>query len=43
MLNEEILRIKKDRFNKITNKPKNIKWPGVVRKLAREIRNLEKK
>jgi hypothetical protein len=42
MTREQILAIKKDRFSKLNNSPKNIKAPGVVRKLAREIRNLSK-
>lgn len=37
------LAMKKDRLNSLKNSPKNIKCPGVVRKLNREIRNLEVK
>lgn len=37
----EKLAIKKDRLNSLKNSPKNIKCPGVVKKLTREIRNLE--
>ena len=33
----------KDRYNKLAGSPKNIKCPGVVRKLARQIRNMENK
>ena len=36
------LAIKRDRLNRLANNPKNIKAPGVVRKLQREVRNLEK-
>lgn len=40
MTKETILAQKKDRLSKITNKGKNTQ--GVVRRLQREIRNLEK-
>ena len=40
---EEKLAIKRDRFNSLRNSPKNEKCPGVVKRLAREIRNLEKR
>ena len=40
---ETQLAIKKDRLNSLKNSPKNVKCPGVVRKLTREIRNLEKR
>lgn len=40
---KELLTIKKDRLNSLRNSSKNIKCPGVVRKLSREIRNLEKR
>lgn len=36
------LAILKDRYSKLSNTPKNIKCPGVVRKLRRQIRNIEK-
>ncbi len=36
------LAIKKDRLNALKNSTKNIKCPGVVKRLTREIRNLEK-
>lgn len=38
----EKLLIKKDRLNSLKNSPKNVKCPGVVKRLTREIRNLEK-
>lgn len=36
------LALKKDRLNKLEGTPKNVKCPGVVRRLRREIRNMEK-
>ena len=42
MTKQEKLVITKDRYNKLRNSEKNIKCPGVVRKLARQIRNMEK-
>ena len=42
MTKEVKLAIVKDRYNKLKNSDKNIKCPGVTRKLARQIRNLEK-
>lgn len=42
MSRDAILAILKDRYNKLNGSPKNIKSPGVTRKLARQIRNLEK-
>lgn len=39
---EQRLAIMKDKLNKLANSPKNIKCPGVVRKLTRQVRNLEK-
>ena len=39
---KEKLALMKDRYNKLYGSPKNIKCPGVVRKLARQIRNMEK-
>lgn len=36
------LALMKDRYNKLNGSPKNIKSSGVVNKLARRIRNLEK-
>lgn len=41
MTNEQILALKKDRFAKLSESPKNIKCPGVVKKLRRQIRNIE--
>lgn len=38
----EKLALKRDRLNKLANNPKDIKAGGVVRRLKREIRNLEK-
>lgn len=32
----------KDRLNRLKNSPKNIKCPGVCRKLSRQVRNIEK-
>lgn len=40
---EEKLAMKVDRYNKLKNLPKNIKCPGVIKRLTREIRNLEDK
>ena len=31
----------KDRYNRLSNSPKDIKCPGVLQKLARQIRNME--
>lgn len=42
MTNELKLSILKLRYSKLCGSAKNIKCPGVVRKLARQIRNLEK-
>lgn len=41
MTREQKLALMKDRFNKLNGSPKNIKCGGVVKKLARQIRNLE--
>lgn len=41
MTNEQILALKKDRLAKLSESPKNIKCPGVVKKLRRQIRNIE--
>lgn len=38
---EQKLAIFKDRLKKLNESPKNIKCGGVVRKLSRQIRNLE--
>ena len=42
MTNEQVLALKKNRLNVLEGSPKNLKCPGVVQKLRREIRNLEK-
>jgi len=42
MIKTEKLALIKDRYNKLAGTPKNVKAPGVVRKLARQIRNMEK-
>ena len=42
MTKEIKLAITKDRYNRLSNTPKNIKCPGVLRKIRREIKNLEK-
>ena len=42
MTKAEKLTLLKDRYNALAANPKNWKCPGVVRKLARQIRNLEK-
>ena len=39
---DDKLKIMKDRLNRLKNSPKNIKCPGAVRKLSRQVRNLEK-
>ena len=36
------IEILKNKLNKLEGSPKNIKCPGVVRKLRRQLRNLEK-
>lgn len=41
MTKEEILALKRNRLETLQNKEKNTKCPGVLRKLRREIRNLE--
>lgn len=42
MTKETILAIKKNRLASLENNPKDIKCGGVVRRLRREVRNLEK-
>lgn len=42
MTKNEKLILMKDRYNKLYGSAKNIKCPGVVRKLRRQIRNMEK-
>lgn len=39
---EQKIAILKDKINRLENSPKNIKCPGVVSKLHRQLRNLEK-
>ena len=41
MTANDVLNIKKQRFSTLEEKPKNIKCPGVVKKLSRQIRNME--
>ena len=38
---EQKLAMLKDRLKKLNGSPKNIKCEGVVRKLSRQVRNLE--
>ena len=42
MTKESILALKKSRLETLKNSDKNVKSGGVIRKLTREIRNLEK-
>lgn len=42
MTNSERLAIMKDKLNRLENSSKDIKCPGVVQKIRRQIRNLEK-
>ena len=37
----EQLNLKKERLNRLQNSTKSIKCPGVVRRLRREVKNLE--
>lgn len=39
MTENERIAILKDRYNKLKESPKNIKCPGVLRKLERQLRN----
>lgn len=43
MTNEIKLAIMKDRYNRLAESPKNIKCPGTLKKLKRQIRNMESK
>lgn len=43
MTREDVLRAKIERLNRLENSPKNIKAPGVKKKLIRQIRALESK
>lgn len=38
----EVLEMKRERLNRLQNSNKNLKCPGVCKRLRREIRNLEK-
>lgn len=42
MSKEEKLALLKNRLNTLEGNPKNIKCGGVVRKLRRQVRNMEK-
>ena len=42
MKKEHKLALMRDRYKKLAASPKNVKCPGTVRKLARQIRNAEK-
>ena len=42
MSKQEKLALVKDRYNRLTGTLKNIKSGGVLRKLARQIRNMER-
>ena len=41
MTNQDKLNLMKDRYNKLISNGKNIKSAGVVKKLARRIRNMK--
>lgn len=41
MTSTEKLSLMKNRLSSLKNTPKNIKCPGVVRKLTRQVRNME--
>lgn len=41
MTSTEKLNLMKNRLSSLRNTPKNIKCPGVVRKLTRQVRNME--
>lgn len=42
MTNEQVLALKKNRLQTLESNSKNLKSGGVVKRLRREIRNLEK-
>ena len=42
MTNEQILALKKNRLVVLESNGKNVKCPGVIRKLKRQVRNFEK-
>lgn len=41
MTQTETLALKRERLNRLQNSNKNVKCPGVVKKLRREIKNME--
>lgn len=41
MTKDQKLVLLKERVNKLENRPQNIKCPGVLKKLRRQIRNAE--
>ena len=41
MTKEQKLALMKDRLSALKNSEKNVKCPGVIRKITRQIRNLE--
>ena len=41
MTSTERLNLMKDRLGRLQNSPKNIKCPGVVRKLSRQVRKMD--
>ena len=41
MTQEQKIAILKDRYNKLKNSPKNVKCPGVLRKIERQLRNAD--
>jgi hypothetical protein len=41
MTREQNLALKRERLGRLQNSNKNVKCPGVVKKLKREIRNIE--
>ena len=41
MTKENMLALKKERMNRLQNSNKNVKCPGVLKKLRREVRNME--
>ena len=42
MTKEQVLALKKNRLAMLSTNPKNIKCPGVLRKLRRQLRNQTK-
>lgn len=42
MTQQDVLNLKKDRLQKLESNGKNVKSGGVVKRLRREIRNMEK-